>query len=294
MISLSNIGDAVMTTPVLQSLHNHFPGTFIDIVGDQRSSEIFMHCPYRGEIFHKNKKKLLRGGPALVWNLRKREYDLVVDLRTDGLIWLVRAKKRLGKRRAEPYGPHAVQQHMGVIRHIHGEDIIPDCFIWPGEENENYARNKLCEYSGRKILALGPGANWPGKIWPENNYLALIEALKKDFDVVVLLGDKRDRTLTGIIKQHSSLPVIDLCGETTLLQAAATLKHVTVFIGNDSGLGHLASGVDTHTLTIFGPGNPERYRPWGTKSQIVAGEPDNIASVSVDNVISKLEMFKSI
>ena len=59
-ISLSNIGDAVMTTPVLQALHELYPGAVIDIVGDQRSSVIFKHCPYRGKIFHKQKNSFLR------------------------------------------------------------------------------------------------------------------------------------------------------------------------------------------------------------------------------------------
>jgi len=60
-ISLSNIGDAVMTTPVLQALHELYPEAVIDIVGDQRSSEIFKYCPFLGEIFHKHKSSFLRG-----------------------------------------------------------------------------------------------------------------------------------------------------------------------------------------------------------------------------------------
>lgn len=294
MISLSNIGDAVMTTPVLHALHDHFPRATIDIVGDQRSSEIFLNCPYRGEIFHKDKKKFLRGGPALILSLRKQKYDLVVDLRTDGLAFLLKTARRLGKWQRDPYGPHAVERHMGIIRSIHGNNPIPECQVWPGNQNKEYALRVLQDFAGKRILGLGPGANWPGKIWPEKNYLALIDAFKTSFDVVVLLGDMRDSELTRSIDENSSLPVVNLCGKTSLLQAAAVLEHTKVFIGNDSGLGHLASGVGTHTLTIFGPGNPERYRPWGIRSQIVTGEPENIASVSVEDVISKLKMFKSI
>lgn len=289
LITLSNIGDAVMTTPVLQSLHNHYPDAIIDIVGDQRSSEIFLNCPYRGELFNKDKRKLLRGGPELIWNLRKRKYDLVVDLRTDGLVYLLRTKKRLDKRQRKPYGVHAVEQHMGIIRSIHGNEIIPDCCIWPGEKNERYAKEKLGEYSQKNILGLGPGANWPGKIWPEKKYLALIDAVKNDFNVVVLLGDKRDRHLTDIISENASLPVINLCGETGLLQAAAIQKQMRVFIGNDSGLGHLASAVNIPTLTIFGEGQPERYHPWGHKASWLVGANRNINDVAVADVVACLK-----
>ena len=94
-ISLSNIGDAIMTTPVLHALHQLYPEAIIDIVGDQRSSEIFKHCPYRGEIFHKQKNSFLRGVPALLMTLWAQSYDLVVDIRTDGLAYLLPAGKRL-------------------------------------------------------------------------------------------------------------------------------------------------------------------------------------------------------
>ncbi len=118
-ISLSNIGDAVMTTPVLQALHELYPEAVIDIVGDQRSSEIFKHCPFRGEIFHKQKKSFLRGVPALLMTLWSQYYDLVVDIRTDGLSYIFPAgylytifNWKLNK---IPTGSHAVLQHIGII-----------------------------------------------------------------------------------------------------------------------------------------------------------------------------------
>lgn len=286
LISLSNIGDAIMTTPVLQALHEKFPDAIIDIVADRRSSDIFVNCPYRGEIVHKEKQSFLRGGPALIRKLRTWKYDLVVDLRTDGLAWLLRADKRLGRWQGKPYGPHAVEQHMGIIYKLHGNNKIPYCRVWIGEADEEFTREILCKHYGKKLLGLGPGANWPGKIWPYQNYLGLIDQLKDRFDAVVLMGDKKDHELSGIIASQSLLPCIDLCGKTSLLQAAAFLKQVSVFAGNDSGLGHLASGVNTPSITIFGIGQPERYRPWGNKARWLVGEGRIIENVTVDDVAS--------
>ena len=65
-ISLSNIGDAIMTIPVLMALHEHYPEAVVDIVGDQRSSEIFKHCPFRGEIFNKQKKQVFKRRSRLI------------------------------------------------------------------------------------------------------------------------------------------------------------------------------------------------------------------------------------
>jgi ADP-heptose:LPS heptosyltransferase len=291
LISLSNIGDAVMTTPVLQALHAKFPDAIIDIVADKRSSEIFLNCPYRGEIIYKNKKSFLRGGPALIGKLRSHKYDLVVDLRTDGLAWLLRADKKLTRWQSKPYGPHSVEQHMGIIHKLHGKKEIPPCCVWISKTEENYAKEVLGNYYGRNLLGLGPGANWPGKIWPCRSYLGLIERLKDCFDAVVLLGDSKDHEVSTIIAAQSRLPCIDLCGKTSLLQAAAVLKQIRFFAGNDSGLGHLASGVNTPTITIFGIGDPVRYHPWGNKARWLVGDGMNIENITVEYVAAFIEDY---
>ena len=294
LISLSNIGDAIMTTPVLQALHDLYPDLRIDIVADRRSSEIFLHCPYRGRVFLKNKQGLLRGTARLLFELRRTRYSLVVDLRTELLAWLLRADKRFGKWQGRPYGVHAVERHMGVIHALHGERPIPSCRVWPGEDDAQFARQALQGHIGKKLVGMGPGANWPGKIWSQENFLRLIEHLQERFDAVVLLGDEKDRAIAGQLTEHASMPCIDLCGRTTLLQASAVLREMSLFVGNDSGLGHMASGVNTPTITIFGPGNPARYRPWGPAALCATGSPADINTVTVENVlehVASIERF---
>jgi len=288
-ITLSNIGDAILTTPVLQALHDRFPEAAIDIVADERSSEMFLYCPYRGRILHKRKRGQLRGVIALWKELFWTRYDLVVDLRTDGMAYLLRAKKRLTKWQRRARGPHAVEQHMGIIHRLHGDRPIPGCRIWPGEENFAWARKTLAGYHGGRLLGLGPGANWPGKIWPARNFLSLIEQLRTRFDATVLVGNAHDRRLAVSIAQDSAVPCLDLCGQTTLLQAAAILQQIAVFVGNDSGLGHMASAVGTPSLTIFGHGQPERYRPWGEKALWLVGADQNIENVAVRDVVDALD-----
>lgn len=284
-ISLSNVGDAIMTTPVLQALHNIYKDATIDIVADQRSSEIFFYCPFRGDIIIKNKKSFLRGVPELLGKLRARKYDLIVDLRTDGLAYLLHGRKKLTKWHRGKTGSHAVQQHMGVIGPEYNNKAIPDCRIWTGQEDKNFARSVLGDMIGKRILALGPGANAQKKVWPVESYSALIDKLAEKFDAVVLLGNRQDARLAQNITIPSGLTVLDLCGRTTLLQAAAVLHFATVFVGNDSGPGHIAAASGVPTITIFGPGEPERYRPWSENSQCVIGDDNDIKNARVEDVI---------
>lgn len=286
LITLSNIGDVIMTTPVLQALHAIYPGVKIDIVTDQRSSEIFFYCPFRGDIFIKDKKLFLRGVPELLIKLRSRRYDLIVDLRTDGLAYLLHGRKKLTRWRRKKTARHAVQQHMTVIGSIYNNRPIPQCRIWTGQADEHFARLILGDKAGKRILALGTGANSHKKIWPVENYIELINKLTGTIDVVILLGNGEDGKSSKSISTRSGLPILDLCGRTTILQAAAMLQHATFFVGNDSGLGHIAAALGVPTITIFGPGEPERYRPWSENSQCVIGDDNDIKNAGVDDVIN--------
>jgi len=62
-----------------------------------------------------------------------------------------------------------------------------------------------------------------------------------------------------------------------------------VFVGNDSGLGHMASAAGIPTITVFGVGEPDRYRPWGEKALWLVGEKQNINNVTVDDVVGLLQ-----
>lgn len=288
LVTLSNIGDAVLTTPVLQAMHTCRPDAVIDIVCDSRSAEIFSHCPYRGELIEKDKRRFLRGLPALVRRLRERYYDLAVDLRTDLLPLLLRTARRWPRWRGRPYGNHAVERHMGVIARLHGPRPLPAVRVWTGATHEEFAARRL---PAGPLLALGPGANWPPKIWPAENFLELIGLVRERFAAVVLLGNAADAPLCARIAAGSALPAINLCRQTGLLEAAAVLRRAGVFVGNDSGLGHLASAVSASTLTLFGPGDPQRYRPWGERSRCLvepSGDLGRLAPQQVAAVLGEL------
>ena len=286
-ITLSNIGDALLTTPVLQFLHRYDETATVDIVGDERSSMLFLHCPYRGEIYHKRKQRFLRGVPALWYELRGKRYDLVVDLRTDILARLIRAEKRLIKNGGDRHD-HAVEKHFSVVSEIAGDAKIPGTTLWPGQADRDFAHATCARLPGKKWLCIGPGANWDKKIWPPERYAAAARILSAEFDALVLLGSEADNRQALQVAPNAGLPCVNLCGRTTLLQAAAVMARMTLFTGNDSGLGHLASAVNTPSFTLFGPGHPERYHPWGALAAWCTAPDCNIGSISVDAVVKQV------
>lgn len=288
VIGLSNIGDAILTTPVLERLHQLYPDARVDIVGDRRSSALFACCPYLGRLIHRDKSHGWRGRLALIRELRTTRYDLVIDLRTDGLAYLLRARRRLTKWHRGPHGPHAVQDHMSVIHAINPAGTTPPVTVWTGADEQASAERVLAELPGRRWLALAPGANWAPKTWPAQAFSALVGAVNEHFDALVLLGGPHDRTRCEVIGAEAALPYVDLAGETTLLQAAAVLSRCTVFVGNDSGLGHIAAAAGIPTLTVFGPGRPQRYHPWGPRSSCVISATGAIEDLQAATVAERL------
>jgi ADP-heptose:LPS heptosyltransferase len=288
LITLSNIGDAVMTTPVLEALHACYPQAVIDIVTDARASTLFRYCPWRGDIILKHKQLGWRGTLALVKQLRARRYDLVVDLRTDGLTLLLRARRRLTRRRLKPAGMHAVERHFGVIRERQQLDAIPPVHVWLSASEHAWARQQLAALPGQRWLALGPGARWEGKCWPAQGYRTLATRLQTHFDAVILLGSKTDRGSCAQIAAGLPMHTINIAGKTDLLQATAVLQRARLFVGNDSGLGHLAAAANTPTVTVFGPGDPQRYHPWHPQARWVQSTTGAVADVSVEAVVEQV------
>jgi len=85
----------------------------------------------------------------------------------------------------------------------------------------------------------------------------------------VLLGSAADVDDAGGRLDGLALPTLDLMGRTSLIEATAVMRQATLFVGNDSGLGHLASAAGIPSVTVFGPGRPERYRPWGSRASLL-------------------------
>jgi heptosyltransferase-3 len=288
LITLSNIGDAVMTTPVLEALHNRYPQASVDIVTDARARELFTHCPYAGNVVLKDKQAGWHGTLALVKQLRRTHYDLIVDLRTDGLTLLLRTRQSLTRRSSQPLGQHAVERHFGVIsRHIDTTRIAP-ARVWLSPAEQTFADQQLSGLPGPRWLALGPGARWPPKCWPSQQFEALVNQCQTGFDAVILLGERSEQAACQHIKDHLPLPGINLAGKTTLLQAAAVLSRTKLFVGNDSGLGHIAAAMGTPTVTLFGPGDPARYHPWHPQARWIQSNTGNIEDIAVDAVTAEV------
>jgi lipopolysaccharide heptosyltransferase II len=298
-ITLSNIGDLVMTTPLLEALHLAYPEYVIDVVADPRSSDLLRACPYIGDVIHRDKSAGVGGTLRLIMGLRERHYEIAIDLRTAFLTLFIRCGHRGQKRRGTSRGAHAVQHHFTALGPILGPlGDIPPARLWLDDPARNRAAKLLHGRINDRSLIIAPGANWPGKIWPIERYAVLVNGLEAAFEHVIVVGSAADHAAGETLRTASRLPLTNLAGATGLLEAAACMDGARAFVGNDSGLGHMAAALDVPTVTVFGPGQPARYRPWGKRAEIVVAPDADLDALEpqavIDAVRAQLDVTTSV
>jgi ADP-heptose:LPS heptosyltransferase len=208
-------------------------------------------------------------------------WDLVVDIRGSALAWMVPTRRRAVMRRRS--GPK-VAQLAAVLR----LDPPPLPVVWTAPEDR--ARAAALLPSDRPIIALAPTANWPPKIWPAERFAALFQAL-------------RDGPLPGAVpaifagpgevERNTAAPLlrllpdaIDLIGRLSVPEAAACLARSALFIGNDSGLMHLAAAAGAPTLGLFGPTDAAEYAPSGRRAAATAAETGKMQDLTVAQALA--------
>ncbi len=123
----------------------------------------------------------------------------------------------------------------------------------------------------RDVVAVAPGASDDLKRWPVAHFARLCRYLAEDLGtaVLVLCGPQEAKLLHELDARTRGLPQVEIVQNLHLGRAAALLAQCVLYLGNDSGLTHLAAAVGTPVVVLFGPTVPYLYPPHGLRSQVV-------------------------
>ncbi|MGZ3273041.1 MAG: glycosyltransferase family 9 protein [Caulobacteraceae bacterium] len=272
-IASSRIGDAVLASGLIKRLHDDHPDARFTIVAGPVSAPLFADTPGLERLIVMRKEK--GGGHWFkLWSqVRGRNWGLIVDRRGSGIGRFLRARRRAIHR---AHGGEPMHKVVEAARLLKLADEPPAPFLFTSPQTEARAA-AILEHGQGPILALGPAANWMGKTWPAERFaLTAVQLMHKGQPFqkgrVLILGGPDDRRAAEPLRR--SLPRerwIDLTGEGDLLTAYACLKQARLFIGNDSGLMHLAAAAGAPTLGLFGPSDDRLYAPWGPYTRVVRG-----------------------
>jgi heptosyltransferase III len=271
-ITSTRVGDAILSTGLLNKLISDNPDARVTVACGPAAAPLFEAVPNLERIIVLDKMLLSLHWLGMWQQTVGRWWDVVVDLRNTPMSAVLAASKRFRLRRTRKPG-HRIEQLADVLG-ILGEPPAPH--VWISEAARAEAGELIPD--GPPVLAIGPTANWAAKMWRPECFVELIRRLTGPSGImpgarVAVLGRDDERPMAlAVIDGIPAERRIDLVGRVDLLTAAACLKRSRFYVGNDSGLMHLAVAAGVPTLGLFGPSLEEHYAPWGPLGAVARAE----------------------
>jgi ADP-heptose:LPS heptosyltransferase len=269
-ITSTRIGDAILSTGLLNHMITLHPGARVTVACGAAAATLFKDVPGLERIIVLDKMIFSLHWLRLWVLCIGRFWDAVIDLRNSPMYYVLPSAKRwrIGRTGA---GLHRIRQLAAVLDLA---DQPPRPKLWLSKEIMARAAKLIDD--GPPVIAVGPTANWRAKTWRAENFAELIERLTGPGGIipggrVAIFG--RDDERPSALSLIDAVPKerrIDLVGHLDLLEALACLKCCDFYIGNDSGLMHLAAVSGIPTLGLFGPSPKELYAPWGDLCDVVS------------------------
>ncbi|HKQ47843.1 MAG TPA: glycosyltransferase family 9 protein [Phycisphaerae bacterium] len=212
---------------------------------------------------------------------RLSTFTLVVDLLGGAESSLPQKLRRMGVRRVVTVDPrprtdwpgHVSDQWLDDLRAAGLHTNAGPPRIELEREAVAAAREELRRMTGTsgRIALIHPGSGSARKCWPLESFLYLSDALAAEkWDSVFILGpvESEQFSIADLGRLRSAAPTVE---GRALYALADLLAAADLFIGNDSGVAHLAAAVGAPTVAIFGPTQPGRWRPLGPRVAVVTG-----------------------
>lgn len=345
---LDALGDVVMTTPLFRALKTAHPQSRCTAVVQECYKSLLVTDPHIDEILTlprirpewlPQRAKRLLSAALLYWTrLRRRHFDFAISPRWDVdehlatfLCTLTHAASRVGysektspaKRRMNrgfdaayhvclPAGPvrHEVLRNLAVAEAVGAADLDGRLEIQLTDRDRRRAAKLLAKVpASAKLVAVGIGANSPGRRWPLKRYAAVIAQLSKAHDVrpLIVCSDTELGEAINLANLLERVPI--LLSGAPLREVCAVLERCELFLGNDSGCAHLAAAMDCRVIVVSrhprdGDTNhfnsPTRFAPQcahvrvmqpghgldGCREACRSLEPHCITKISVDAVVA--------
>jgi len=285
------MGDIIHTLPVLATLRKHYPKAEISWIVKNKFSDLLTGNPDLTEIISFDNNSFLQ----LINILRKRDFDVALDLqglfRSGILAYFSKASHRIGfsrinsrelsyifyNHRVTPpqKAVHVVDKNLSLLEPLGISEYIYDFKIPISAKDLKFAKDffalrKLVPKKD-KIIMLNPGAGWSTKRWAPEKFIRLADKLTKYSNAntkVIMSWGPQEKDLIENIK-NSGNNRIAIMPQSTIKQLAAIIRSCDLFVGSDTGPTHLAAALEVPVVGLYGPSDPKRNGPYGTKNIII-------------------------
>ena len=278
-VTLSNIGDAILTLPALDYLKSRFPAAAITVICGPRAEGIFAHGFSDERLLVYDKHGSFPQKLQLLLKLQKENFDAVVDLRNSIFGAFLFAPYRTPHfLRIPSRSMHMKDRHLyRAMRAFDATITLPQVpaqkSILLRDNDQHYIKNLLTQHGicqNDRIVVISAGARSHTKQWAKEKFVELIRSFIDDTGIkIILVGEKGDAQASSFIAAPFKGRVLDISGFTTITQLACLLEQAVLVITNDSANLHLASYLDRPVIAFFGPTDEMKYGPWSSHSLVI-------------------------
>jgi len=302
VVRLRSIGDTVLATPSLIALRRFLPDAKIDILLEDWVAPVLDGFDSVDEVLIAGKSTAER--LRTIREMRKRKYDVVFNLHggttSTFFTFASGAPHRVGyegyrnsfllnhklSSSADFWGrekTHSAEQQFALLGFV-GVPVgdrpksrltVTDAALESLEKklNAETQRRKDSGWLDSTTFALAhPAAAFATKQWPTENFARTAEFLADKGIATVAVAAKHERTVLDNLAAESKVPIITF-DDLTLPEITALASRAKLFVGNDSGIAHIAAAVNTPTVVIFGSSNRDHWYPWTDAPNEMVFEP---------------------
>ena len=283
------LGDTLLTFPALHLLRRHWPDVQVTLICRADVHALALASGLANKTFRHELAAwaCLFDEGAAPSELARETFagaDLAVVRSPDGAGAIASRLNALGAREALVAEPppqagsrrHVALQLLDVLAPL-GINIPADtgevvaclpALRWPREAQDEAAvawESIRAELGGRPPVAIHPGSGGARKRWPHGYFAALIRDLRRDYAPVLVAGPQDEEVVAQASAGAGETPIVR---DMSVAGLAAFIAECAVYIGNDSGVTHLAGMLSVPTIALFGPTDPALWAPLGP--QVVA------------------------
>jgi len=285
------IGDTLMATPLVRALRRTFPAAYLVFLCSRQAHDLLRHNPHLDEVVSLGYRHL----PAwlsieklrALGHLRKLNLDaaLVLESHRDFTDLARRARparligygdlgvgERSDRAAFDPHR-HSSENHLLAAQSLGVQPAGADMELYYPGALDKTLRLRLARLGiqeGEPLVGVHPG--WGGRkhspeatrlrSWPAHRFADVVRWLVTVARArVVLTGGREDRALAALIARLSGVPSLNLAGELSLLELAALVRRLDLYLTVDSGPAHMAAALGTPLVVLWGPGIFEQTAP---------------------------------
>lgn len=278
-----SLGASLQALPCLRSLKENFPTASISILPPEKFAQFFLAVTPEYSLIALPEVKEIAGLQRASSRLKKMlfEVGLLLDetFASALLFYLARIPqrwgydregrgfmltKRLSLKAVDPQ-LHLKYHYLNILEHL-GLKVEDRPYHLTLPSNLLTAAETRLRQAGLRpedpTVVIKPGSSFgPARVWPLNHQVGLIKKLISESYQVALVGSQASQEISRQIMPQIDSRAVDLTGQLTLEETAGILAMARVYLGNDSGLTHVANFLGVPVVSLYGPTDPHLCGP---------------------------------